>query len=189
MWVEGNREKSAECAQLFTPLNYGLEIIDMFVTKNNVIELKEQALYTNPDVLSLDIDGNDYYVAESILSAEIKPKIFIVEYNSAFGPEMSVTIAYQEDFQVTQGYGENLYYGCSISAWKKLFLKFGYFFVTVDTNGVNAIFINPEEFDADFVKNISGKDYAENFSQLREYGVYWDKQFALIGDRDLFQVD
>ena len=189
IWIEGSQTASEQCAHLFTPLNYGLEITCMFITKSNVLELGRKVLNTNPDVFSLDIDGNDYHVAEAILSIGLRPKIFIVEYNSAFGPEMSVTIPYREDFKLTRAYGENLYYGCSISAWKKLFLKNRYSFVTVDSNGVNAIFIDSQEFDANFVEGIRGIDFTENFSQSREYRTPWNGQFAFISEKNLVQVD
>ncbi len=188
IWIEGDQATSDRCAYLFTSLNYGVESICMFATKDNAAELGRRALYTNPDVFSLDIDGNDYHVAEAVLSSGLRPKIFIVEYNSAFGPDMSVTIPYREDFRIIRTHGENLYYGCSIGAWKKLFLKFGYSFVTVDTNGVNAVFIDPHEFDTGFVKGIRGRDFADNFSQLREYRMPWNGQFALISERDLVQI-
>ena len=148
-----------------------------------------RSLHANPDIFSLDIDGNDYYIADDILSSGMRPKIFIVEYNSSFGPELSVTIPYRDDFRNNRAYGENLYYGCSITAWKKLFTKFGYHFVSVDTNGVNGIFIDPKEFDAEFVRKIIGQDFAENFAQLREYRVDWQKQFELISDRTLVTVN
>ena len=189
IWIEGDQATSDWCTYLFTSLNYGVESICMFVTKEKVIELKDRALYVNPDVFSLDIDGNDYHIAEAALSSGLRPKIFIVEYNSAFGPDMNVTIPYREDFRGNRAYGENLYYGCSIGAWKKLFSKFGYVFVTVDLNGTNGIFIDPKEFDAGFVENIKGKNFADNFSQLREYRIDWTGQFELIRDRELLQIN
>jgi len=177
IWIEGNKAASDWCAYLFTSLNYGVESISMFVTKENATEICARSLYSNPDIFSLDIDGNDYYIAEAI------------EYNSTFGPDMCITIPYQESFEVTPGSGNNLYYGCSVSAWKKLFARFGYTFMTVDKNGVNAFFIDPNEFDKGFVEQTRGRSFAENFSQLREYRMAWDKQFALISDQDLVQID
>lgn len=61
--------------------------------------------------------------------------------------------------------------------------------MSVDCNGVNGVFIVPEEFDSEFVKNIKGKDFAENFSQLREYRMDWQKQYKLIEDRKLVFVN
>ncbi len=189
IWVEGDQARSDQCARFFTSLNYGVESICMFATKDNVAELGRRALYTNPDVFSLDIDGNDYHVAEAVLSSGLRPKIFIVEYNSSFGPDMSVTIPYREDFRIIRTHGEYLYFGCSIGAWKKLFSKFGYSFVTVDTNGVNAVFIDSQEFDTGFVKGIRGRDFSDNVSQLREYRMPWNGRFELISKRYLVQID
>ena len=185
IWIEGDKSTSQWCSYLFTALNYGVDSVCMFVTKENVNYLKEKSLHANPDVFSLDIDGNDYYIAEVVLSAELRPKIFIVEYNSTFGPEMSVTIPYRDDFRNNRAYGENLYYGCSITAWKNLFARFGYYFVGVDTNGVNGVFVDPAEFDTEFLQNINRRDFAENFAQLREYRSRWVDQFELISNREL----
>jgi hypothetical protein len=189
IWVEGDKATSDWCRYLFTSLNYGVESVCMFVTKENAMEVTKRALFPNPDVFSLDIDGNDFHVAEAILSSGLRPRIVIVEYNSAFGPQRSVTIPYREDFRGARVHGENLYYGCSVAVWKKLFSRFGYAFVTVDTNGTNAIFVDPSEFDIGFLRDIRGKDFAENFSQLREYRMDWKGQFDLIHTRDLVRVD
>lgn len=188
IWIEGDPTVSEWCKYLFTSLNYGVESLNMFVTRESAGELKKLALYQDPDVFSLDIDGNDYYVAEAVLASGLKPKIFIVEYNSAFGPEKCVTIPYREDFRILRDSGENLYYGCSIGAWKKLFARHGYSFVTADSNGVNALFLNPAEFDAGFVRELKGLDFAENFSQLREYRTAWQGQLALLRGRELVEL-
>ena len=189
IWVEGSPGISQWCEYLFTSLNYGVEIVCMFVTKANVAELKARALHITPDVFSLDIDGIDYYVAEAVLSAGFRPRIFVVEYNSAFGPEKSITIPYRDDFRCVRVHGDNLYYGCSISGWKKLFEKFKYAFVTVDMNGVNGFFIDADAFDKRFVQGIGGVDFAENIAQLREYRTGWQGQYELVRDRTLVVID
>jgi len=159
IWIEGDQETCDWCSYLFTSLNYGVECVCMFVTKEKVIDIKIRSLHENPDVFSLDIDGNDYHIADAVLSSGMRPKIFIVEYNSSFGPELSVSIPYRGNFRNSRAHGENLYYGCSITAWKKLFAKFGYVFVSVETNGVNGIFIDPKEFNGEFVRSIRGKHF------------------------------
>ena len=111
-----------------------------------------------------------------------------MENNSSFILDMSITNPYQEDFRICRNFGENLYYGCSVSAWGNLYSKFGYFFITVDTNGVNAIFIDPQELDENFIKNINGIYFAENLSQLREYKKPWDKQLELINAKKFVKV-
>lgn len=188
IWVEGDPDTSKWCEYMFTALNYGVESVCMFVTKENASEFKSRVLHTNPDVFSLDIDGNDYYVADAILSAGFKPRIFVVEYNSAFGPENSVTIPYRDDFRCVRVHGDNLYYGCSISGWKTLFAKYGYTFVTVDVNGVNGFFIDATAFDENFVKGIGGLDFEENFAQLREYRKGWKDQYTFVEKRQMVTI-
>ncbi|EQD51583.1 hypothetical protein B1A_13004, partial [mine drainage metagenome] len=75
-----------------------VECLPMFVTRASVPALRARALYADPDVCSLDIDGNDYHIAGALLDAGLRPKIFVVEYNSAFGPQRRVTIAYDDAF-------------------------------------------------------------------------------------------
>lgn len=71
-------------------------------------------------VISIDIDGNDYWILESILKKEYKEPIFIAEFNAAFSD--SRTIKYNPD-HVWDGTD---YYGFSFEAGKKLFEKHGY---------------------------------------------------------------
>lgn len=184
IWVDGDPGSSQWSERMFTALNYGLESLNLFVTKENVTRLTDAALHMDPDVFSLDIDGNDFYLASMLLEHGFRPKIFVVEYNSSFGPERSVSIPYQADFRR----GHDLYYGCSVSAWRRLFEKWGYAFVTVELNGVNAFFIDPAQFDAAFVSGIRGCSFRENFAQMRQHKVPWNEQFALIHDRDLLEV-
>lgn len=75
-------------------------------------------LYSNPDLFSLDVDGNDYYLAKAVMKAGVRPKIFVVEYNSTFGPTKSIIIKYEEKFDFLKAHESNLYFGISISGWK-----------------------------------------------------------------------
>lgn len=172
--VEGN-PTLAKRAKIVTPLCF-----TMFVTRDNVHDFKSMVLNLDPDVFSLDIDGNDYYIAQAIFETGFRPKIFVVEYNSVFGPERSVTIEYQDDFVYTKAHHTHLCYGVSISCWRKLFKAQGYQFVTVDTNGVNAFFVDPVAFDASFLQGINGLNFADNVHQSSKFGMLSDDQFKLI---------
>ena len=61
-----------------------------FVNLSNIIYLIQDGLSkineTQVDVISLDLDGNDYYFLEKIIENKIKPKLFIIEYNAKFPP-------------------------------------------------------------------------------------------------------
>ena len=188
LMVEGNASASRRSAALYAKLNLGVECTSMFVSAETVAKLKSLALFTNPDVMSLDIDGNDYYVAGSLFQSGFRPKVFVVEYNSAFGPTNSITIKYRPDFDYLKAHSSGLYYGISITAWRRFFEAHGYKFVTVDSNGVNAFFIAPECFDDNFLKALRSVSYQENFYQRKKIRVPWDQQFEMIKAMDFVEV-
>lgn len=185
LMIDGD-ELSIEIAKRNNPI--GIEAYSMFVDKDNVDKIKKLAIYNNPDVFSLDIDGNDYYIAKAIIASGFRPKIFVVEYNSAFGPENSKTIMYASDFNIAKAHQSQLYYGVSVTGWKNFFESHGYKFVTVDSNGVNAIFIDMDEFEISFVNQIKGLSFVENFYQMRKFKCSWREQFELIKDMEYFEI-
>ena len=188
LWIEGDPEASRKCRDLFAAMNYGVEIANMFATVETASSIVAKAREKNPDLLSIDIDGNDYHIAQALFKAGLRPKVCIVEYNSAFGPDLSVSVPYVSDFRVGSGAGANLFYGCSLEGWKTFFASNGYSFVTVDANGVNAIFARSDEMLPGFLERLEPRDFAENTSQGREYGAGWDKQLAMIDTARLHKI-
>ena len=68
-----------------------------FIDASNINDILESnGVFGEIGLLSVDIDGNDYWVFKSIKN--INPKIIVMEYNSFFGSERSVTIPYHKDF-------------------------------------------------------------------------------------------
>lgn len=188
LMVEGNPRLVERAKRLIPHYSIGAECINMFVNSNSIQELKSLALHSNPDVFSLDIDGVDYYVAKAVFDAGFRPKIFVVEYNSVFGPEKSVTVPYKESFSFGAEHPTRLYYGASISAWRKFFESLDYRFVTVDTKGVNAFFVDPQYFDTSFLDALTGLPFAENLYQLRKFRGNFIEQFKLIADQRFVDV-
>lgn len=188
LMIEGDPRLVERARRTIAGYSIGVECHAMFVTKESAPELKALTFHLDPDVLSLDIDGNDYYVARALFASGFRPKIVGVEYNSVFGPERSVTIEYRPDFVFTTSHPTHLYYGVSIAGWRKFFGERGYRFVTVDRNGVNAFFVDPAHFDPAFLDGIRGLAFAENRYQLVKFRKPSDQQFALIADRLLVAV-
>lgn len=184
LMIDGNPRLIERAKRMILNHSIGIECLSMFVSSENIRELKTRALHSDPDVFSLDIDGIDYYIAKALLSGGFKPKIFAVEYNSAYGPERSMTIKYQDNFVFTNAHATQLYYGVSIAAWRKLFSEFGYRFVTTDRQGVNAFFIDPNCFNKEFVNGIKGSYFNENIYQYRKFKGNFEKQFPLISDQE-----
>jgi len=186
--TEGNALRASRAQRMIAAYSVSVECHHLFVTRESAAQLASLALHRDPDVFSLDIDGNDYYVAQALLDAGIRPKILVVEYNSVFGPERSATIEYREDFDFTRAHPTQLYYGVSIAGWRTFLGKRGYRFVTVDRNGVNAFFVDPVHFDAGFVDGVRGLRFAENRYQLMKFRVPSDRQFARIADEKFVEI-
>ena len=112
-----------------------------WITPNNVNQLARHAkeLIGEIDVVSLDLDGNDYWVAEA-LNFE-RTRIVVVEYNPIFGGARSVTVPRDDMFDRTAAHFSNLYYGASLNAFIGLFSRKGFDFVGTNRVGNNAFFV------------------------------------------------
>ncbi len=187
LMIDGNRNSTDICKHYICKNNIGCDVLNLFVCKTNISHIVQKMIYKNADVFSIDIDGIDYYILKEILK-QIRPKIIIVEYNSAYGPNKSITVKYKENFNLITAHKTQLYYGVSISAWKKLMNLNDYHFVTVDKNGVNAIFIDKKEFDNSFYSNLNGFDFRENFYQMNKFRVDWKTQYEMIKNMEFYNV-
>lgn len=90
-------------------------------------------------LLSIDIDGNDYWMWECIECVD--PVVVVVEYNSIFGYEYAVSVPYAPRFQRASAHYSHLYWGCSIKALEWLARKRGYTLVGSNSAGNNAYFV------------------------------------------------
>jgi hypothetical protein len=178
MMVEGDAFKSGCASKLLQPLNGAVDYVNLFVELDNVRELLDRCLYPSPDLFSLDIDGNDYHIARAFLAAGFRPKVVCVEYNSALGPDKALTIPYSTGFECSQFHASQLYYGVSVRGWRVLLERYGYRFVTVETRGVNAFFIDPEAVSLPDAPE--PLEFAENAMQLHRLRTDWRGQFELV---------
>ena len=111
-----------------------------FVTRNNInAEIAAAGISGDIGLLSVDIDGNDYWVLEAI--EVVSPRILIVEYNSTFGPDAAVTIPYDPAFDRTRAHPSNLYWGASLAAVAMAADQKGLLLVGSNSAGNNAFFV------------------------------------------------
>jgi hypothetical protein len=182
LMIDGDPELSRQCRELLFSLDRGLRVESMRVTRETATEILRLTSCPDPDVFSLDVDGIDYYVAEALFAAGLRPKIAVVEYNSALGPEACLTVDYKPDFDYGREHPTRLYYGASISGWRRFFARHGYEFVTVEQNGVNAFFADPDAFEAGFLATLRGLPFQENYALRLQQGVDWRQQHERIKD-------
>jgi hypothetical protein len=146
---------------------YDLQAKEAWITKDNIDSLLCSSGFA-PDVglLSIDIDGNDYWIWEAIQS--IRPRIVIVEYNSIL-KLAPVVVPYRDDFQRTFAHHSNLYYGSSLAALHFLAKKKGYILAGSNCWGHNAFFIRA--------------DIAGEFRSLEPQEAYVASKFREARDR------
>lgn len=116
-------------------------------------------------LLSIDIDGNDYWVWQAIES--VSPVIVVAEYNAVLGDLHALTVPYRSEFQRTQAHYSNLYFGASLPALIHLGQSKGYTFIGTVSSGCNAFFIK-NEFASQVTSSLSGAwGYPSKFREAR----------------------
>ncbi|HET9404423.1 MAG TPA: hypothetical protein VFO57_07575 [Burkholderiales bacterium] len=114
-----------------------------FITRDNIAALiAERFPEEELGLLSIDIDGNDYWVWEAI--THVRPSIVICEYNSVLGARLAVTVPYSGDFDRAKAHYSHLYFGASLPALCRLAERKGYAFVGSNSAGVNAFFVRKD---------------------------------------------
>jgi hypothetical protein len=111
-----------------------------WITRDNINNLLRDAGFVGEiGLLSIDIDGNDYWVWEKL--DVVNPVVTIVEYNSVFGPDLAVTIPYDPNFARYKVHFSGQFWGASLSALHLLAKRKGYSLVGCNSGGNNAYFI------------------------------------------------
>ena len=122
---------------------YDLTAVPAFITAENINLLISRAGFSGPlGILSVDIDGNDYWVWKAIDCVD--PAIVICEYNPVLGDTAPVVVPYDPGFARLQAHHSGLYFGASIAALRLLAAEKGYTFVGTCSNGINAFFVRAD---------------------------------------------
>lgn len=111
-----------------------------FITAENINDLlTRNGISGDIGLLSVDIDGNDYWVWQAIDC--ITPRLVVCEYNSHFGATAEVTTPYDPGFVRDRAHHSKIYYGASISALCSLAAAKGYSLVASNAAGNNVFFV------------------------------------------------
>lgn len=144
LWIEGSEDSVNSIRKKFRPVlkNGRLKVINAFITRDNINDLFQNAGVTGSiDLLSIDVDGNDWYIFDAICSkAVVCPRVIITEYNGKFPPSVNWKMAYDKNHIWPQ----TDWHGASLKAFEELGLKYGYQLVGTNINGANAFFVKKE---------------------------------------------
>ncbi|MGB3615530.1 MAG: FkbM family methyltransferase [Elainellaceae cyanobacterium] len=113
-----------------------LAIVQSFITTDNINTLISNHIQASEiDLLSVDIDGNDYHVLDAITC--ISPRVVVVEYNAKFTPP----ILYCMDYDETHTWEKDDCFGASLKFFEVALAQKGYCLVGCNISGVNAFFV------------------------------------------------
>ena len=92
----------------------------------------------SPDVLSMDLDGNDFHFTASLLEHGVRPAIWVSEYNARFPVGVQWVMPYASDHV----WSFDDYQGASFSSFCDLFARYDYFPVACSVTGANVFFVH-----------------------------------------------
>jgi hypothetical protein len=123
---------------------YDLNTKAAFIDKDNINDLMKESNFKDLGILSIDIDGNDYWILEALDFRELNPSIIIAEYNGIFGKERAISVPYDKKFNRTKAHYSNLYFGASLPALTHIAKKKGYELVCCNNAGTNAFYVRQD---------------------------------------------
>ena len=181
--IEGNRklylEAKNKLKKILGKKIKNLKLINSFINKKNINEILKKNLNNEKiDLLSIDIDGNDFWIWKKINC--IQPRLVVIEYNSFYGQNVSKTIKYNSNF-FWDIKNNKSYYGASLKALKKLGKKKKYSLIGVDNNGVNAFFVRNDlakkiNLNSKKISNI----FKDNLREIRNKEAYMEEREKLL---------
>ena len=163
--IDGSPENISYIKQDSIYWQHNLKAVQAFIDRDNINKIiAENGIKGEIGILSIDIDGNDYWVWEAI--DVVDPAIVIIEYNSRFGRDKAVTIPYDPFFVRSEAHYSMLYAGASLKALYNLGKAKGYSFVGCNSVGNNAFFVR-QDLKPNAIKELT---VAEGYiaSQFRE---------------------
>lgn len=169
--IEGDKKHATRAKSHYA--GKPVKVVNAFITKDNINKIiSENGITGEIDLLSIDIDGNDYWVWKEINA--INPRVVVIEYNSSLG-HRPIAVKYAPDFERFKAHKSGLYYGASLSALTKLGKSKGYSLVGCCSTGFNAFYVRK-----DAAKNKLAELSPEEAFYIERKDRSLDKQFEEI---------
>jgi hypothetical protein len=182
-WIEANEKQTKSINRRFSSLvnEKKLTVKHAVITAENIERLfKEADVPEEFDFLSIDIDGNDYWVWQAI--ENYHPRVVTIEYNSMFPPDIECTIRYDPAFF----WRGTSYFGASLKALENLGRKKGYCLVGCDFKGMNAFFVRQDLVADKFLEPFTAENHYEPIRYHFQTRIGHPKDF---GDFEIFKTE
>jgi hypothetical protein len=116
-----------------------VQVEHRFLTLGNLDIVRNR--FAELGVLSIDVDGNDYWFLEALLGSA--PHVISVEYNASLGRE-AITVPYDATFERHTKHPSGWYHGASLLAITRLCGRHSFKLVRVASGGANAFFVRAD---------------------------------------------
>ncbi|MGF1492240.1 MAG: hypothetical protein ACFBSC_07285 [Microcoleaceae cyanobacterium] len=158
LWIDASTSSVQKIRTYFSRVieNGQLKIVESFITKENINQLISSNFPEKEiDLLSVDIDGNDYHVLNAITCTS--PRVVIVEYNAKFSPPVS----YCMEYNPTHVWEKDDCFGASLKFFEVNLAKKGYCLVGCNISGVNAFFVRNDLVADQFLEPFTAENHYE----------------------------
>jgi hypothetical protein len=156
LWMDGGESNIQSVKQAFAGYvqSRKLQVKQAFITRENINDLiREARLDVEPDLLNIDLDGNDYWIWEAIDC--VRPRVVAIEYNATFRPPHQIVQVYKASHR----WGSDAYFGASLKALETLGTRKGYALVGCNFVGTNAFFVREDLVDGKFSKPFTAEHH------------------------------
>jgi hypothetical protein len=135
LFIEANKADFEKLGKLYGQYK-NVQCLNDFVTSSNIQSILESnKVPRHLDLLSIDVDGNDYWIWAAI--KEWQPRLVVIEYNSTVPPSKKWVM--KEDLK--HKWDRTNYFGASLASLTALGRTKGYTLVATDSMGINAFFV------------------------------------------------
>ena len=163
--IDGSEENIRHIRRDAIYWQFNLKAECAFITAENINGLIERnGIAGEIGLLSVDIDGNDYWVWKAI--DVISPIIVVAEYNARFGPTEPVTVPYDPTFVRGTAHHSMIYYGASLAALTRLGHSKGYALIGCNSSGNNAFFVRRDRLPTSLPELTAAEAFVQH--QFRE---------------------
>jgi hypothetical protein len=108
------------------------------LTASNIVKTFESlGIPKDIDLLSIDVDGNDYHLREAL--SDYRPRVCIMEYNGCFDGSEEYIMPRNDDY-MWPGTDDRMF-GASLKSYTMQANRLGYDLVYCESQGVNAFFV------------------------------------------------
>lgn len=181
LMLERDEKLAASASALYE--DAGISVVRALVTRRTTGDLLAGR---DPEFMSIDVDGNEYWLWEAAAAAGVRPRVVAVEYNASLGPHRSLTVPYRDDFDRFEIDELGWYHGASLAALAHLARRLGYVLLGCESHGANAFFVRADV--AGPVLEFVAPSVAAAYRPLHERDGTPDEQFARIAHLPFVEI-